>query len=152
MYDKEKARAYYMAHREERKIWKKEYTLKNKERIRQQDAEYRRTHKDRIKQANKKYNSRMAKTNKEKLEAYKSLHSCCLCKNNNPIVLQFHHVSLENKKGNVTDLVRSHSWSTVIKEIEKCVVVCANCHLIIHEDMRKCEASGTPFSLEKLKN
>lgn len=44
--------------------------------------------------------------------------------------LQFDHVR-GDKKGNVSNLIRSdYSWDTIKIEIEKCEVVCANCHAI----------------------
>ena len=45
--------------------------------------------------------------------------------------LQFDH-TYDNKKANVSDLIRSdYSWKTIKEEIDKCVVRCANCHAII---------------------
>ena len=44
--------------------------------------------------------------------------------------LQFDHVRGDKKK-NVSDLIRSdYAWSTILEEINKCEVVCANCHAI----------------------
>jgi len=45
--------------------------------------------------------------------------------------LQFDHIG-DNKKANVSDLIRSdYSWDTIQQEIDKCVVRCANCHAVI---------------------
>lgn len=45
--------------------------------------------------------------------------------------LQFDHIG-DNKKANVSDLIRSdYSWETIQHEIDKCVVRCANCHAVI---------------------
>ena len=44
--------------------------------------------------------------------------------------LQFDHTS-DDKKGNVSDLIRSdYSWTTIVNEINKCEVRCANCHAV----------------------
>ena len=44
--------------------------------------------------------------------------------------LQFDHID-NNKKGNVSDLIRSdYSWKTILNEINKCEVICANCHAV----------------------
>jgi len=44
--------------------------------------------------------------------------------------LQFDHLG-EGKKGNVSDLIRSdYSWTTIVNEINKCEVRCANCHAV----------------------
>ena len=44
--------------------------------------------------------------------------------------LQFDHTG-DDKKGNVSDLIRSdYSWKTVMIEMNKCEVRCANCHAV----------------------
>ena len=44
--------------------------------------------------------------------------------------LQFDHTG-QDKKGNVSDLIRSdYSWKTIMLEINKCEVRCANCHAV----------------------
>ncbi|MFL5733498.1 MAG: hypothetical protein ACJ78Q_09880 [Chloroflexia bacterium] len=44
------------------------------------------------------------------------------------MVLEFDHVSGE-KKGNISELaLRYGSWETILAEIAKCEVRCANCH------------------------
>jgi hypothetical protein len=42
--------------------------------------------------------------------------------------LQFDHIH-DNKKASVSNLIRSdYSWKTILEEIEKCEIRCANCH------------------------
>jgi len=44
--------------------------------------------------------------------------------------LQFDHTG-DDKKGNVSDLIRSdYSWATIMTEINKCEIRCANCHAV----------------------
>ena len=44
--------------------------------------------------------------------------------------LQFDHTG-QDKKGNVSDLIRSdYAWKTIMTEIDKCEVRCANCHAV----------------------
>lgn len=44
--------------------------------------------------------------------------------------LQFDHIG-DDKKESVSNLIRSdYAWSTILVEIGKCEVVCANCHAI----------------------
>jgi len=58
---------------------------------------------------------------------------CCeFCRNANPIVLQFDHVR-GTKKDTISNMMNSRTCvDTIQKEIDKCIIVCANCHLIRH--------------------
>lgn len=45
--------------------------------------------------------------------------------------LQFDHIS-DNKKASVSNLIRSdYAWSTILEEINKCEIRCANCHAVM---------------------
>ena len=50
--------------------------------------------------------------------------------------LCFHHIDQHGKKKAVAKLHNS-SIETLIQEIEKCVVVCANCHAEIHSRLKR---------------
>lgn len=53
--------------------------------------------------------------------------------NNHPSALDFHHLNDSDKKSNISTLVADRcSKTTILKEIEKCEVLCANCHRIEH--------------------
>jgi hypothetical protein len=51
---------------------------------------------------------------------------CVDCGERDPVVLEFDH--LADKAFNVSAGLRTHKWETVLREIDKCDVVCANCH------------------------
>jgi hypothetical protein len=60
--------------------------------------------------------------------AYLLERPCVDCGETDPLVLQFDHVR-DSKRDAVTPLVRRGcSWATVLEEIAKCEVRCANCH------------------------
>ena len=62
---------------------------------------------------------------------------CIDCGERHPAVLQFHHLNSEDKMFNIGEAVRKGFGPNKIKkEIEKCVVLCANCHIIRHFNMR----------------
>jgi len=56
----------------------------------------------------------------------------CKCGENNYACLDFHHNS-GNKEKNISRMVNgSSSLQTIQNEMEKCIVVCSNCHRKIH--------------------
>ncbi|SRR5258708_37713293 len=82
------------------------------------------------------------------------IHLCCVdCGQRHPATLQFHHLNSENKMFNIGDAVRDGiSLDRIKKEIEKCIVLCANCHAIRHFNMRneKRTSPGIAGELEEL--
>jgi hypothetical protein len=61
------------------------------------------------------------------LVGYLRDHPCVDCGEVDVVVLEFDHVR-GKKEFDVTRGVRDHAWQSVLREIEKCDVVCANCH------------------------
>lgn len=63
---------------------------------------------------------------------YKKTLECEECGENHPACLDFHHI--EDKNENISTLVkRGHSMKKIREEIEKCEVLCANCHRKKHD-------------------
>lgn len=64
----------------------------------------------------------------------------CQCCNYNYYIgaLEFHHVNPEGKDFGISSKGYIHSWDKVKEEIQKCVLVCANCHREIHAGVRSC--------------
>jgi len=66
---------------------------------------------------------------------YLSRHPCQECGETDPLVLTFHHV-YGTKKGNVSQMVnQGFSLKLIQEEIDKCNILCANCHM--KEEKRK---------------
>ena len=115
MYNKEYQKEWYQRTKEQRHKWQREYYKKNKERIKQRD---------------KKYKQELSKfINEIKLKS-----GCELCGyNEHSAALCFHHKNSENKETEIANLINSkYSKKRVLKEISKCIVLCANCHNILH--------------------
>jgi hypothetical protein len=64
-----------------------------------------------------------------KLALYLSEHPCVDCGERDVRCLEFDHLDAQTKLSNVTRMVaNAMPWTTVLAEIEKCDVRCANCH------------------------
>src|SRR4051812_29471041 len=72
------------------------------------------------------------RTRKKRLERtaflleYFEAHPCADCGERDPLVLEFDH--LRDKKFEVANGFEWRPWPVVLAEMEKCDVVCANCH------------------------
>jgi hypothetical protein len=46
--------------------------------------------------------------------------------------LEFHHLNPEEKDFTISGRGYSQSWQKIKKELDKCVMLCANCHREVH--------------------
>lgn len=69
----------------------------------------------------------------EYINQYKENHPCILCKESCTVCLDFHH---KDEKLKTIEIARvaSLGWSIekIQKEIDKCVILCSNCHRKLH--------------------
>lgn len=63
---------------------------------------------------------------------YKKTISCIRCGENHPSTLDFHHNDPNVKELNIAKMVAQYSKEKILSEIEKCSVLCANCHRKLH--------------------
>tara|TARA_Y100000034_G_C6909711_1_gene423714 strand:- start:10161 stop:10586 length:426 start_codon:yes stop_codon:yes gene_type:complete len=74
---------------------------------------------------------------------YKSKQICSICGEDHPACIEFHHRDPSLKDLDVSVAVaRSWSIKRILKEIEKCDVVCSNCHSKIHWNERLSNSIG----------
>ncbi len=75
---------------------------------------------------------------KIRLQAIQHLGGKCMkCGYNKyPEVLEFHHKNPKEKEFGISRSGHCRSWERVKKEIEKCNLLCANCHREIHIEQR----------------
>lgn len=59
---------------------------------------------------------------------YLQSHPCIDCGESDPMVLQFDHREDSIKEFNIGQSWQRKGWNTILREIEKCDVRCANCH------------------------
>lgn len=68
------------------------------------------------------------KERKEFIEQYKIEQGCCKCGyNNHPAALDFSHKNPSEKDFNIS-MGRFYSIKKLMEEIQKCDILCANCH------------------------
>jgi hypothetical protein len=66
-------------------------------------------------------------------DRYKDTLSCKSCSESRNPALQFHHKVPANKIDNVSDMAnRGYSKKAILQEVNKCEVLCANCHAVKH--------------------
>lgn len=58
---------------------------------------------------------------------------CKICNEKTPCCLDFHHVDPSNKRFSIGNIVKMRiSVEDLLAEIEKCIVLCSNCHRKLH--------------------
>ncbi len=66
---------------------------------------------------------------RKKLLAFLSNKKCIDCGEKDPIVLDFDHMDSSIKFKSISRMLSGHySWKSVLSEIQKCEIRCANCH------------------------
>lgn len=78
----------------------------------------------------KKVSANKRHSNRSKIIAMKKTLSCGKCGENHPACLDFHHRDPKTKLFTISHATRHHiySWETILVEIDKCDVICSNCH------------------------
>ena len=50
--------------------------------------------------------------------------------------LEFHHVDTSTKEFNISKYALGKDWGIIRKELDKCILLCANCHREVHSFMK----------------
>lgn len=81
--------------------------------------------------------------------AYKG--GSCQCCNYNRYVgaLEFHHLNPDEKDFGIASRGYTRSWERNKAELDKCVLVCANCHREIHANIIPCPTENISDAAQK---
>lgn len=110
---------------EERRAYWKQWYEKNK-------------HREDYKAADKATKKRIRKERIEWWSEYRKQFSCSRCGFSDYRALDLHHLDPNQKDMEVSNLVqRGSSKETILKEVSKCVCLCANCHRIVHAEEKE---------------
>lgn len=115
--DLDKKREYNRKWRAKNPDYLKEYYTENKEKFR-------------------KHNKTNKRRNAEYIQEAKRDGKCVRCGwNDHPCALDFHHIDPANKITEIANMIRGgSSIQKIQEEMNKCVLVCANCHRILHHN------------------
>ena len=121
--EKENKRQYYLNNCEKINKTSKQYYKDHREKRLEQVKKYRKDHSEYIKQYGEK---------KEKfINDHKLSKGCAICGYNKcASALDFHHPHDDKKFG--IGRSKHRSFNSFKKEMDKCIVICANCHRELH--------------------
>ncbi len=78
-----------------------------------------------------KHTRRYEKLAQKTIFEIKLSNPCVSCGESDPRVLDFDHIDTTDKLDNVANMVKGgYSLSRILEEVEKCQILCANCHRI----------------------
>ena len=68
------------------------------------------------------------------LSSYKATLSCQQCGEDHPATLDFHHRDPATKDASIYEAIERRGWGKerILREIDKCDVLCSNCHRKTH--------------------
>jgi hypothetical protein len=93
-------------------------------------AAYRRAHylanREKYIEKARRNKDRLALERTKRLIAFFKANPCRDCGETDPVVLEFDH--LRDKKFCIGQALHTRTWAAIVAEIQKCEVVCANCH------------------------
>ena len=70
--------------------------------------------------------------NQKRYYKWKAELGCSICPESEPCALEPHHLDPNEKDFNVSNRSRGMAWETLLIELNKCILVCRNCHSTIH--------------------
>lgn len=73
----------------------------------------------------------------ESIRDMKSSVGCVRCSEKHPACLEYHHVDPTDKSFSIGEGIYKYGKSTILNEIEKCEVLCSNCHKKLHWDEKQ---------------
>jgi hypothetical protein len=87
--------------------------------------------------ANKK-SSKRSQDRRKWINEIKQQHECIKCGENHIACLEFHHLNPSKKKFEIARAINQSNVEKIeiLKEIEKCIVLCSNCHRKFHHEER----------------
>ena len=109
----------------------KEYYIKNREKILKHQKQYQKDNIKKISLRKRKYRKKISKEKRQYVSDYKLSKGCSICGYNKcASALDFHHNG--DKNFNISWAVSQFELKDIKKEMDKCMILCANCHRELH--------------------
>ena len=114
--------------RRRRREWYQRNLKKNREVARLKAKRWRDANRQQVRKRNYERWLKASRRNRRFVDAYKNAMGCVDCGERDPIVLDFDH--RRGQKRLRVSSMRAQGWPlvTIVEEIKKCEVRCANCH------------------------
>jgi len=107
--------------------------MPSKDEVRKYNREYYQRNRKRLLKNQAEKNKRFAENRRKWLVKYKKALKCVRCGESHPATLTFHHKDSSDKSFEIGNALRlGVSLKRLSAEIEKCEVICANCHAKEH--------------------
>lgn len=153
MTDEEKReyrKAYYIKNRDKFLKSSKEWKAKNKDRVKEISKNYNKRNSDKIKEWAEQHRDSRLETYRKHYQKHKfdrqknkvaailykgaKCSSCGITYNGeNASIFDFHHVDPSIKDTEISKMLNSSELTDTIKlELDKCTLLCSNCHRLIH--------------------
>ena len=119
------------------------YSAKYPKRVLQTQKIYREKHREKARKiANNSYKNYSGRIIQQKRRNKRmtilKVNGCAICGYNKcESALVFHHVNPKNKKFPLSKATMSRNPDSIIREVNKCTLLCSNCHREVHERERK---------------
>jgi transcription elongation factor Elf1 len=125
-------RAWRQANKEKFYAGQKKWSEKNAEKVKGYKRKTHVKHREKFNKAERLRRRKQYREQIARLYELKREMGCSRCPENDPVCLQFHHLDTKTKKFGGVSSLTAGAWETVLKEIKKCILLCANCHFKEH--------------------
>ena len=101
----------------------------------------------------KDYSREYHKKKRKWIEDLKSNSGCLYCGESFSPCLHFHHVDPTKKRFTIGTAVESkYSRQDILEEIDKCIILCANCHIKEHERWKQISSQNKDSDAKEANN
>lgn len=101
--------------------------------------------------ANREYETKRRKICRDYAKRYREEHPCSYCGETDTACLDFHHTNPELKEYTVSRLISKGKLYNLKQEIERCIILCANCHRKRHIDGFPASEVATSFTVRAIR-